>query len=103
MNAIRNQLGDLKKEMFEQSAMNGLEGARQARRRIKEKKQKELLNIEMFKHNIANANLSPMIVAKLSDLVSPSNTDIPNSYMVKSKLSDKDDARIKNLLKQGYY
>lgn len=57
----------------------------------------------MFKHNIANANLSPMIVAKLSDLVTPANTEIPNSYMIKSKLSDKDDARIKNLLKQGYY
>ena len=40
-----------------------------------------------------------MQIAKLSDLVTPSNLDIPNSYMVKSKLSDKDDARIKALLR----
>ena len=57
----------------------------------------------MFKNNIANANLSPMLVAKLSDLVTPANTDIPHSYMIKSKLSDKDDARIKDLLRQGHY
>lgn len=54
----------------------------------------------MFKSSIQNVNLSPMVIAKLSDLVSPSNLDIPNSYMVKSKLSDKDDARIKALLRQ---
>ena len=58
-----------------------------------------MLDIEMFKHNIQNVNLSPMVIAKLSDLVTPSNIDIPNSYMIKSKLSDKDDVRIKNLLR----
>ena len=41
-----------------------------------------------------------MVIAKLSDLVTPSNIDIPNSYMIKSKLSDRDDARIKELLRQ---
>ena len=53
----------------------------------------------MFKANLTSANLSPMLVAKLSDLVTPGNTEIPNSYMIKSKLSDKDDTRIKNLLR----
>ena len=55
----------------------------------------------MFKNNLASANLSPMLVAKLSELVSVGNTEIPNSYMIKSKLSDKDNTRIKNLLRQG--
>jgi len=55
--------------------------------------------IEIFKANLTSANLSPMLVAKLSDLVSPGNTEIPNSYMIRSKLSDKDDTRIKNILK----
>ena len=55
----------------------------------------------MFKNNLASANLSPMLVAKLSELVSVGNTVIPNSYMIKSKLSDKDNTRIKNLLRQG--
>ena len=53
----------------------------------------------MFKANLTSANLSPMLVAKLSDLVSPGNTEIPNSYMIKSKLSAKDDMRIKDLLR----
>ena len=44
------------------------------------------------------ANMPPMHVAKLSDLVTMGNTEIPNSYMIKSQLSDKDDARIKNIL-----
>jgi len=55
----------------------------------------------MFKNNLASANLSPMLVAKLSELVSVGNTEIPNSYMIKSKLSDKDNTRIKNLLRQA--
>ena len=54
----------------------------------------------MFKNSIQNVSLSPMVIAKLSDLVTPSNIDIPNSYMIKSKLSDRDDARIKELLRQ---
>jgi len=57
----------------------------------------------MFKNNIQNVNLSPIVIAKLSDLVTPSNIDIPNSYMIKSKLSDKDDVRIKNLLRQAHF
>ena len=54
----------------------------------------------MFKTNLSNANLSPMLVQKLSDMVNPGNTDIPNAYMIVSKLSDKDDARIKNLIRK---
>ena len=42
--------------------------------------------------------MSPMLVAKLSDLVTVGNTEVPNSYMIKSRLTDKDDARIKNIL-----
>ena len=79
--------------------MNGSDGARQARLRIRERKHQELQEIEIFKANLTSANLSPMLVAKLSDLVSPGNTDIPNGYMIKSKLSDKDDVRIKNILR----
>ena len=41
-----------------------------------------------------------MLVQKLSDMVNPGNTDIPNGYMIVSKLSDKDDARIKNLIRK---
>jgi len=71
--------------------------------RIRERKKQEMQEIEVFKANLTSANLSPMLVAKLSDLVSPGNTEIPNSYMIKSKLSDKDDARIKNLLRKDYF
>ena len=71
--------------------------------RIRERKRQEMQQIEVFKANLTSANLSPMLVAKLSDLVSPGNTEIPNSYMIKSKLSDKDDARIKNLLRKDYF
>ena len=96
---VRNHVLELRREVFNQSAYNGLEGAQQARRRIKQRRMQKDLDIEMFKSNIQNVNLSPMVIAKLSDLVSPSNIDIPNSYMIKSKLSDKDDVRIKNLLR----
>ena len=101
--AVREQIAELKAEMFNQSAMNGADGARQARMRIRERKKQEMQEIEVFKANLTSANLSPMLVAKLSDLVSPGNTEIPNSYMIKSKLSDKDDARIKNLLRKDYF
>ena len=70
-----------------------------ARQRIRDRRQQELLEIEMFKAKMTSANLSPMLVAKLSDLVTPGTTEIPNGYMIKSKLSDKDDVRIKNLLR----
>lgn len=70
-----------------------------ARQRIRDRRKQELLEIEMFKAKMTSANLSPMLVAKLSDLVTPGNTEIPNGYMIKSKLSDKDDVRIKNLLR----
>ena len=103
VNAIREQIAGLKTDMFEQSAQAGIDGARNARQRIRERKKQELLEIEMFKANLTSANLSPMLVAKLSDLVSPGNTEIPNSYMIKSKLSAKDDMRIKDLLRQTHF
>ena len=89
--------------MFSQSAMDGVDGARIARQRIRERKKQELLEIEIFKANLTSANLSPMLVSKLSDLVTPGNTEIPNSYYIKSKLSDKDDARIKNILRRTQF
>ena len=46
--------------------------------------------------------MSPLKVGKLTDLVSPSNFDIPNAYMIKSKLNDKDDKRIKDILKKNW-
>ena len=55
----------------------------------------------MFKNSLSSAGMSPMVVAKLSQLVSVGNTEIPNSYMIVSQLSDKDDARIKRILRDG--
>ena len=46
--------------------------------------------------------MSPLKVGKLYDLVSPSNFDIPNSWMIKSKIKDKDDKRIKDILKKNW-
>ena len=62
-----------------------------------------MLDIEIFKDNLARANMSPMVVAKLSDLVSVGNTEIPNSYMIKSKLSEKEETRVKNMLRQSQF
>lgn len=81
----------------------GIEGARRCRERIRQRRQAKLQEIEVFKSNLATANMSPMLVAKLSDLVTEGNTEIPNSYMIKSKLTDKDDARIKNILQYGSF
>ena len=103
VNAVREQIVGLKSDMFSQSAMDGVDGARNARQRIRERKKQELLEIEIFKANLTSANLSPMLVSKLSDLVTPGNTEIPNSYYIKSKLSDKDDARIKNILRRTQF
>ena len=88
--------------MFNQSAMHGLDGAKVARQRLREYKKKDLLDVENFKNNLEAISMSPLKVGKLYDLVSPSNFDIPNSYMIKSKLNDKDDKRIKDILKQNW-
>ena len=101
VDAVRSHVGGLKSEMFSQSGWNGVDCAKRARQRIRERKQKELTRIEMFKNSLSSAGMSPMVVAKLSQLVSVGNTEIPNSYMIVSQLSDKDDARIKRILRDG--
>ena len=50
--AVREHIVGLKRDVFNQSAYNGLEGSMQARKRIRERRQQQVLDIEMFKHNI---------------------------------------------------
>ena len=88
--------------MFNQSAMHGIDGAQAARQRLREYKKKDLIEVQKFKSNLEDISMSPLKVGKLYDLVSPSNFDIPNSYMIKSKISDKGDKRIKDILKRHW-
>ena len=88
--------------MFNQSAMNGLDGAKVARQRLRDYRKKDLLEVQQFKNNLEDISMSPLKVGKLYDLVSPSNFDIPNSYMIKSKINDKGDKRIKDILNRNW-
>ena len=88
--------------MFHQSAMHGVDGARIARQRLREHRKKDFIEVQNFKNNLEDISMSPLKVGKLFDLVNPSNFDIPNSYMIKSKINDKDDKRIKDILKKNW-
>ena len=88
--------------MFNQSAMHGHDGAKVARQRLREYRKKDFVEVQNFKNNLEDISMSPLKVGKLYDLVSPSNFDIPNSWMIKSKIKDKDDKRIKDILKKNW-
>ena len=94
---VRTTLGNTMKDKQMQSAREGYDGAKKCRDRLRERRRIEKANIELFKTQLAQSDMPSSQVNAISDLITLKNTDIPNGYFIKSKLSPKQKTRVNDI------